>query len=146
MIRQIWYRFIEAWNFAKAVNRWRAAGHSMPTLAAHNEFYFRAEFLERFRDFASAQYLADKTELPQCKTAFIKAHLDAGTTVLDRGATAIVRNVILEMDEQEAYHPDALAAWEAETDRLIGELKADAAAAFGPDGISPLMRRVLRAG
>ena len=145
-VTDAYWRFREAWNFAAIENRWRRAGHPSPHIAACNEVFYRAEYLERFRDFASDEYLANGTELDAAKTAFIKAELSATTSILDRKTTAMLRDVIIEMSATDALHPEALAKWEADADALIAELRLEAKQLYGPSGRAPLVRRVLRRG
>lgn len=131
-------------NLLAIEGQYRRDGHENPTIAARNEVFLRAEYLERFRDEASAAYLRG-TPLAECKTKFIKQHLMAKVSILDSLTTARVRDIIRSMSESEAYHGAALQKWNEEFAAWREEMRTANKKLNGTSGMSDLTKRVLRA-
>lgn len=143
-IRAVYWRFREAWAYAGIINHYQAAGHATPYIAAADELFHRSEYLERFRDYATERSMADGSSLEDLKAAFIKEHLGSTTSLLDRQTSSMLRDIILDMRPNEAFHVEAYAKWVMESDALAAELKAEAIAINGPGELSPRQQRVLR--
>lgn len=138
-----WWKLREDWAFAGIVNAQRVAGSSNPVLDANREVFFRAEYLERYRDYATARYMKGH-DLKSSATEFIKRHLMAGTTIMSAGDTAALRSVIRGMSEHEAFHPEAANKYRSDLNKALAEINAQAKLMHGLSGRSPVVTRVLR--
>ena len=124
-------------------NAYRKAGHPNPRLAANEELFIRAEYIERFRDDASRMYLRG-VPLNEYKETWINRNLNSEYAALDTVTLENVRAVIRDMPADEAFYGEALRKHAHELDQWTAEVQAAAKKKYGPSGLTPRMQRVLR--
>lgn len=139
----LWTWLREQWTYAGIVNAHRAGGSPDAVSAANREVFFRAQYLEEFRDYASVRYLQG-FDLASSAAEFIKKRLSAKTTALSTADTAMIRAVIRDMREEDAFHPEALTKYRAAMESALAGINAEAKRLYGSDAHSPLVTRVLR--
>lgn len=142
-IAEIYWHIREGLALGAIHNRLKEQGHPDPAHGAAMEVYFRAEYLEGFRDFASAGYMRG-LGLDELKTAFIKLKITTEFGLLTSQEARMLRVIIAEMEPDEAFHGEALAKHKARGRDLFAAARADAKILHGRHGRSPLTRRVLR--
>lgn len=122
-----WFaRLREAWREAAALNRdiayFRSQGHDNPIGAAAALRYLDQYYLADFRDFASKRRMAG-TPLAESKRVYVTAHLHAkNCTELSGEERAQLKRVIEDMEPEDAFTPEALAAERAEIAEQVRQI------------------------
>ena len=140
-----WDSFRMDMNLLAIEDRYRKAGHPAPWRAARDEVFIRSQYIECFRDEASAAFLKGK-DLAAFKADWIKKNLGSKYAVLDTATLAKVRAVIRDMPANEALYGEALAKHDLEFKDWLREMDAANKKLNGPTGMDERTRRVLRAG
>lgn len=132
-------------NLLAIEKKHRDAGTSNWRGAARQEVFIRANYIERFRDEASAAFLKG-VPLAKFKEDFVKKNLMAKVSILDTATTAHVRAIIRDMPADEAFHGTALLKHNREMQAWLKEMHALNTRLSGTSGKSDRLKRVLRAG
>jgi hypothetical protein len=143
ILASAWWELREQWTYAGILNAQLAGGSANPVLDARRELFFRAEYLERYRDYASERYMKGH-DLKSSADCFIKRRLMTGTTILSAGDAAMLRSVIRGMGEREALHAQALAKYRGDMNKALANINEQATQLYGPGGRPPRVERVLR--